>query len=36
MDIHGSHDKLTHATGWEPVVPFERSIKDMLDWWRAR
>jgi GDP-4-dehydro-6-deoxy-D-mannose reductase len=36
MDIRGSHDKLTSATGWQPVIPFEQTIKDTLDWWRAR
>jgi GDP-4-dehydro-6-deoxy-D-mannose reductase len=36
MDIHGSHDKLTNATGWQPEVPFETSIRDTLDWWRSR
>jgi GDP-4-dehydro-6-deoxy-D-mannose reductase len=36
MEIRGSHDKLTSATGWEPEIPFERSIRDTLDWWRSR
>lgn len=36
MDIRGSHDKLTNATDWEPDLPFERTIEDTLDWWRAR
>jgi GDP-4-dehydro-6-deoxy-D-mannose reductase len=36
MDIRGSHDKLTHATGWQPQIPFEQTIRDTLDWWRAR
>jgi GDP-4-dehydro-6-deoxy-D-mannose reductase len=35
MDIRGSHDKLTDATGWEPEIPFETTIKDTLDWWRS-
>lgn len=25
----------TH-TGWEPVIPFERTMQDLLDWWRQR
>jgi GDP-4-dehydro-6-deoxy-D-mannose reductase len=36
MDIRGSHDKLTSATGWQPELPFEQTIKDTLDWWRKR
>jgi GDP-4-dehydro-6-deoxy-D-mannose reductase len=36
MDIRGSHDKLTSETGWRPEIPFERSIRDTLDWWRSR
>ena len=36
MDIRGSHEKLTDATGWQPEVPFEQTIRDTLDWWRDR
>jgi GDP-4-dehydro-6-deoxy-D-mannose reductase len=36
MEIRGSHDKLTQATGWEPEIAFEQTIADTLDWWRAR
>ena len=36
MDVRGSHDKLTGATGWQPEIPFETTIRDTLDWWRAR
>lgn len=36
MDIRGSHDKLTNATGWQPEIPFEQTIGDTLDWWRSR
>jgi GDP-4-dehydro-6-deoxy-D-mannose reductase len=32
----GSHDRLTEATGWEPRIPLERTVRDTLDWWRAR
>ena len=34
MEIVGSHDRLTDATGWAPAVPLERSLADTLDWWR--
>ena len=36
MDIRGSHDKLTAATGWQPEIPLERTLRDTLDWWRDR
>ena len=36
MDIRGSHDKLTGATGWRPEIRFEQTIRDTLDWWRSR
>jgi GDP-4-dehydro-6-deoxy-D-mannose reductase len=35
MDIRGSHDRLTEATGWDPQIPLERTLSDTLDWWRA-
>jgi GDP-4-dehydro-6-deoxy-D-mannose reductase len=34
--LYGSHERLTTATGWEPEIPLERSIADLLEWWRAR
>jgi GDP-4-dehydro-6-deoxy-D-mannose reductase len=36
MDVRGSHEKLTAATGWQPEIPLEQTISDTLDWWRAR
>ncbi len=32
----GDRTKFTRATGWEPTIPFERTLRDMLDFWRAR
>lgn len=29
-------NKLRAATGWEPSIPFERSLRDILDWWREQ
>lgn len=26
---------LRAATGWEPTIPLERSLRDILDWWRG-
>ena len=36
MEIRGSHDKLTRATGWEPRIPLERTLADTLEWWRGQ
>jgi GDP-4-dehydro-6-deoxy-D-mannose reductase len=31
----GDHSKFTQATGWKPTIPFEQTLRDMLDYWRA-
>ena len=36
VGIHGSHDRLTAATGWEPQIPLEQTVRDTLAWWRRR
>ncbi len=28
--------KFQRATGWTPKIPFERTLEDLLDYWRAR
>lgn len=28
--------RLHEATGWEPTIPFVRSLQDILAWWRAQ
>jgi GDP-4-dehydro-6-deoxy-D-mannose reductase len=28
--------KFCQQTGWEPVIPFEQTMRDLLDYWRAR
>ncbi len=33
--VLGSHDRLTKETGWRPEIPFERTLDDLLDWWRS-
>ena len=35
MDIRGSHERLTAATGWAPEIALDRTLADTLDWWRA-
>lgn len=27
---------LREATGWSPTIPFEQSLRDILDWWRGQ
>jgi GDP-4-dehydro-6-deoxy-D-mannose reductase len=36
MEIRGSHELITKATGWSPEIPFDRTLADALDRWRAR
>ena len=31
MEIRGSHEKLTEATGWRPEVPLDRTLADTLE-----
>ena len=28
--------KFQRATGWEPRIPFEQTLRDLLDYWRDR
>lgn len=35
MEIRGSHDKLTGATGWTPAIPLSETLADVLAYWRA-
>ena len=32
----GSHEKFTKATHWQPVIPFNETIVDLLEYWRKR
>jgi GDP-4-dehydro-6-deoxy-D-mannose reductase len=34
MEIRGSHEKLTDATGWQPEIELTDTLRDTLDWWR--
>jgi GDP-4-dehydro-6-deoxy-D-mannose reductase len=34
--VQGSHARLTADTGWEPTIPIEQTLADLLDDWRAR
>jgi GDP-4-dehydro-6-deoxy-D-mannose reductase len=29
-------DKFKRATGWDPTIPFEQTMADLLEYWRER
>lgn len=31
----GSYDRLHAETGWQPQIPWQQSLRDLLDYWRA-
>jgi GDP-4-dehydro-6-deoxy-D-mannose reductase len=33
MDLRGTHDRLTAATGWKPEIAFEQTLADTIEWW---
>jgi GDP-4-dehydro-6-deoxy-D-mannose reductase len=35
-DLYASAIRLAADTGWAPEIPLEASLRDTLDWWRAR
>lgn len=34
--LWGDHGRLTADTGWRPAIPLERTLADLLVWWRQR
>ncbi|MFH1400603.1 MAG: GDP-mannose 4,6-dehydratase [Nanoarchaeota archaeon] len=34
--LHGDCSKFQKATGWAPTIPFETTLRDLLDYWRER
>jgi GDP-4-dehydro-6-deoxy-D-mannose reductase len=32
----GDNSKFVKATGWKPTIPFEKTLADMLEYWRSR
>jgi GDP-4-dehydro-6-deoxy-D-mannose reductase len=34
--VVGSAGKLRSVSGWTPEIPLDRTLDDLLDWWRAR
>jgi GDP-4-dehydro-6-deoxy-D-mannose reductase len=36
MVLEGDPSKIRRATGWRVEIPFERTLRDLLDFWRQR
>ncbi|HEX9695537.1 MAG TPA: GDP-mannose 4,6-dehydratase [Actinomycetota bacterium] len=36
MRLEADSTRFRKATGWEPRIPFETTLKDLLDYWRER
>jgi GDP-4-dehydro-6-deoxy-D-mannose reductase len=36
MLLVADYSKFHRATGWKPEIPFEKTVKDLLDYWRER
>lgn len=34
--LEGDSNKFREASGWKPEIPFEQTLKDILDYWRER
>jgi GDP-4-dehydro-6-deoxy-D-mannose reductase len=32
----GDNSKFIKRTGWKPEIPFEKTLEDLLDYWRSR
>lgn len=33
--LYGDHSKFSKETGWEPEIPFEKTLRDILEYWRV-
>lgn len=33
MELLGSHERLTAATGWRPEIPLRQTVADTIAWW---
>lgn len=36
MILEGDFSEFKKATGWEPKIPFEKTLEDILEYWRAK
>lgn len=32
----GSNEKFKKVTGWQPEIPFDKTLQDLLDYWRSK
>jgi GDP-4-dehydro-6-deoxy-D-mannose reductase len=32
----GDCSRFERTTGWKPTIPFEKTLEDMLEFWRAK
>jgi GDP-4-dehydro-6-deoxy-D-mannose reductase len=32
----GSAEKFKKATGWKPIIPFDQTLGDLLEYWRQK
>lgn len=35
-DLIGCHDKLTQLTDWQPMIPLDKTLEDLLNWYRQK
>jgi len=35
-EFWGGYEKLQALTGWQPAIPLEQTLRDILDYWRSR
>ncbi len=35
-ELRGDNSRLREVTGWQPTIPMERTVRDVLDYWRAQ
>lgn len=36
MELRGSHERITVATGWRPQIPLRQTIADTIAWWEGQ
>lgn len=36
MILWADATKFKDATGWQPTIPYEQTLRDLLDYWRER